>query len=186
MDNPERNHSDFPSSQAVPTDSSALRLGDRRPDFERFDLDQPGEFVPLARPVTASTSEAMVSTNPPMATIVPHSPDTNMQGDMVLVPGGTDGMAVGSAICGMTGLIPLVSQIAGLSLGFASLARIRRARRRGIHLTGKGWAITGIATSVFALLGWIGLGLAMTAVSTSLGNSTDALSIVLETLRAPQ
>lgn len=121
-----------------------------------------------------------------MANLLPHSPDPNMGGDIVLVPGGTDGMAVGSAICGMTGLIPLVTQIAGLGLGFASLARIRRARRRGIHLTGKGWAITGIVTSIFGLLGWIGMGLALTAVHTSLGNSSDALSTVLETLRAAQ
>lgn len=186
MYSPERNDTDLPSSQPVPTDSSALRLRDRRTDYEESELDQPAEFVPLARPVPASPSEAMVPTDPPMATIVPHSSDPDLRGDIVLIQGGTDGMAVGSAICGMTGLIPLVSQIAGLCLGFASLGRIRRARRRGIHLTGKGWAITGIVTSVFGLLGWIGLGLAMTAVSTSLGNSTDALSTVLETLRAAQ
>ena len=95
-------------------------------------------------------------------------------------------MAVFSAVCGMTGIIPLVTQIAGLCLGFASLARIRRARRGGIHLTGKGWAITGIVTSFFGLLGWIGLGLAMTAVGTSLGNSNNELSTLLEALRATQ
>ncbi len=184
MDSPERNDSDLPPSQPVPTDSSALRLHDRRPALEETEVEHAAEFVPLARPVPASTSGAMIPTDPPMATIVPHSSDPDLRGDIVLIQGGTDGMAVGSAICGMTGLIPLVTQIAGLCLGFASLARIRRARRSGIHLTGKGWAITGIVTSIFGLLGWIGLGLAMTAVSTSLGNSTDALSTVLETLRA--
>ena len=186
MYSPERNDSDLPSSLPVPTDSSALRLRDRRLAFEESRLDRAAEFVAPARPVPASTSGAMVSADPPMAAIVTHSPDPNIEGDIVLVPGGTDGMAVCSAICGMTGLIPLVTQIAGLGLGFASLARIRRARRGGIHLTGKGWAITGIVSSICGLLGWIGLGLAMTAVSTSLGNSTAALSTVLETLRAGQ
>ena len=186
MYGPERNAGDLPSSLPVPADSSAPRLHDRRLAIEESAVDHATEFVPLARPVPVSTSEAKVPTYPPMAAIVAHSADPNMQGDIVLVPGGTDGMAVGSAIFGMTGLIPLVTQIAGLCLGFASLGRIRRARRRGIHLIGKGWAMTGIVTSIFGLLGWIGLGLAMTAVSTSLGNSTDALSTVLETLRAAQ
>ena len=115
---------------------------------------------------------------------VPRSCDPNRRRTVVLGPGWADGMAVGSAIGGLIGIIPLITQVAGLGLGFASLSRIRRARRRGIRLGGRGWAITGIVTSIFGLLGWIGLGLAMTAVSTSLGNSTDALSTVLETLRA--
>ncbi|MCH8147662.1 MAG: hypothetical protein IH987_06650 [Planctomycetes bacterium] len=171
MYSPERNDG-LSSPPRIATDSSALRLHDRRSVVAGTELDPVAEVVPLARPLYGQAAGAITPA------------DSNMQGDMVLAPGGTDGMAVGSAICGMTGLIPLVSQIAGLGLGFAGLARIRRARRRGILVTGKGWAITGIVTSVFGLLGWIGLGLAMTAVSASLGNTNHALSTALEAVRA--
>jgi len=149
-------------------------------------VDHIAEVVPLARPVPVPTSESIIPADPSMANMVPYASGQDVQGNIVLVQGGTDGMAVFSAICGMTGIIPFVTQVAGLCLGFASLSRIRRARRGGIQLTGKGWAITGIVTSVFGLLGWIGLGLAMTAVSSSLGNTNEGLSTVLETLRAAQ
>lgn len=186
MYSPERNDRDLPSSLPGPTNSSAMRVRDRRSAFEDSGVYHMTEVVPLARPVPTPTSGTIYPADPPMAAIVPHSSDPNTQGNIVLVPGGTDGMAVGSAICGLSGIIPLITQIAGLGLGFASLSRIRRARRRGIQLGGRGWAITGIVTSICSLLGWIGLGLAMTAISGSLGNSTDALSTVLEALRPGQ
>lgn len=174
MYSPERNDGGLSNPSRIATDSSALPLHDRRSVAKGNELDPVAEVVPLARPVRGQAVGAIAPA------------DSNMRGDMVLAPGGTDGMAVGSAICGLTGLIPLVSQIAGLGLGFAGLARIRRARRRGILVTGKGWAITGIVTSIFGLLGWIGLGLAMTAVSSSFGNTKHALSTVLEAVRAGQ
>lgn len=186
MDSPERNDRDRPSSLPGPTESSAVRLRDPGPAAEKNEWDHRTAVVPLARPVPSPSCGSIAPADPPMATLVRHSSDPNRQGEIVLIPGGTDGMAVGSAVCGLSGFIPLITQVAGLGLGFASLSRIRRARRRGVQLGGKGWAITGIVTSICGLLGWISLGLAMTALSASLGNSTDAMSTVLEALRAGQ
>ncbi len=66
-----------------------------------------------------------------------------------------DHLAVASAICGFTAIVPVLSQVAGLGLGVLSLRRIRRARRAGVGLRGTGWAVAGIGLSGFALLGWI-------------------------------
>ena len=71
------------------------------------------------------------------------------------VLGNTDGLAVASAICGFTAIVPVLAQVLGLGLGIASLVRIRRARRCGVHLRGRGWAWAGIASSGLLLLCWI-------------------------------
>lgn len=69
--------------------------------------------------------------------------------------GGCDTLAVASAVCGLTAFIPIVAQVIGLTVGIASLIRIRRARQRGVHVRGGVWALIGISTSGFALLSWI-------------------------------
>ncbi len=67
----------------------------------------------------------------------------------------TDSLAIASAVCGFTAIVPIVSQVAGLGFGLASLARIRRARREGVALRGRGWAWAGIVTSGVLLLSWV-------------------------------
>lgn len=62
---------------------------------------------------------------------------------------------VASAVCGLTAVIPFVSQIAGVVLGIIGLVRIRRGRRLGIDRRGTGWAIVGLVSSGFMLLCWL-------------------------------
>lgn len=66
-----------------------------------------------------------------------------------------DRCAVASAICGLTAIIPVVSQLAGVVLGVIALRRLGRARRAGQPLAGWAWAVTGIVSSVCVLLCWI-------------------------------
>jgi hypothetical protein len=66
-----------------------------------------------------------------------------------------DRCAIASAICGMTAIVPVVSQIAGIVLGIVALVRIRRARREGIPTGGLGWAATGIVSSSLILICWL-------------------------------
>jgi hypothetical protein len=91
-------------------------------------------------------------------------------------------MAVASAVCGLTAIVPFVSQIAGLILGVASLGRIRRARRRGVRLGGRGWAVAGIVTSGFVLLCWLVAGVALMAVGQVFSDTTD----LMRHIRPPQ
>ena len=66
-----------------------------------------------------------------------------------------DRCAMASAVCGVTAIVPVVSQVAGLVLGIIAIRRIRRARREGFAVAGLGWATTGIVSSIFVLLGWL-------------------------------
>jgi hypothetical protein len=96
----------------------------------------------------------------------------------MLAPGGTDALAIASAVCGMTAIVPVLSQVLGLALGIAGLVRIRRARRGGVWLRGTGWAWTGIACSGFLLLSWIAVLAALSLVQSSLSHTTDALHVI--------
>lgn len=87
----------------------------------------------------------------------------------------TDRLAIASAICGFTAIIPVLSQVAGLVLGIAGLVRIRRARQRGIRLRGKLWALAGIFSSGFALLSWIAVLAMLIAVRMSFAHIAGAL-----------
>ena len=91
------------------------------------------------------------------------------------VVGRTDTLAVASAVCGFTAIVPVVSQVMGLALGIASLMRIRRARRYGSPLRGRGWALAGIFSSGFVLLSWIAIFAVMSAVSNSLTHTAHVL-----------
>lgn len=66
-----------------------------------------------------------------------------------------DRYAVASAVLGLTAIVPVLSQIAGLTLGVLALRRIRRAQQAGLAMAGRGWAITGIVSSGVGLLIWI-------------------------------
>jgi hypothetical protein len=90
----------------------------------------------------------------------------------------TDPLAVSSAVCGITAIVPVLCQIAGLGLGIASLVRIRRARRDGSVLRGRGLAWVGIATSALALVSWIAVATMLAAVGNSLSDTTEALQVI--------
>jgi hypothetical protein len=89
-----------------------------------------------------------------------------------------DRCAVASAVCGLTAVIPVVSQVAGLALGVLGLSRIHRARRRGQARTGTTWALAGIVSSGIALLAWVGILAAGYFVSTSLSDVAGPLKAV--------
>jgi hypothetical protein len=91
----------------------------------------------------------------------------------------TDPLAVASAICGFTALVPVLSQIAGLALGIASLLRIRRARRAGVPLRGGLWAWMGIGSSGFALLCWLAVFAAFIAIGSSFAHTAGALDHIM-------
>ena len=91
---------------------------------------------------------------------------------------GTDKLAVASAVCGFTAVVPVISQVAGLGLGIASLIRIRRAERCGVHLRGRGWALAGIASSGFALLSWIAVVVLFLMVRATFHDVVQALPTV--------
>lgn len=91
-------------------------------------------------------------------------------------PGPTDRLAIASTVCGLTAFIPIFSQLVGLVLGLWALVRIRRARRAGLTVRGRGWAAAGITGNGFALLGWIALFGAFAALKTNLNETTSRLS----------
>ena len=129
--------------------------------------------VPTARPVTPAVTPVAVV---PIARGVVHGGGVGC----VAVKRPTEPLAVASAVCGLTAIIPVVSQLLGLALGVVSLIRLRRARRSGVELAGKCWAITGIVTSGFALLGWIGLAVSLTLLGSSILDSAGALDGLLQ------
>jgi hypothetical protein len=144
-------------------------------------------IVPVARPSPPPTFAA-----PPIAPIVtahPMVPSPPPLPPMYAPPPGyaimpvrprTDSMAVASAVCGFTGIIPIVCQVAGLALGILSLLRIRRSRLMGAPLGGAPWAISGIVLSGVGLLGWIAMFGAMSSVSSSFGSSSDLLGTLMK------
>jgi len=90
-----------------------------------------------------------------------------------------DGCAIASAICGISAIVPVLSQVAGLTLGVMALVRIGRAKRRGVLLRGKGWAWAGLASSGFVLLSWLAIFITMALVSGSYTGSLSQLNGVL-------
>ena len=119
--------------------------------------------VPLARPVHVTAIPIGLNAGDPV-------------GGTAIVRHRTDGFAIASAVCGLTAIIPVVSQVIGLGLGVASFVRLRRARRAGVKLGGRGWAITGIVSSGVALLGWIAVFVAFAAIGSSFSGSAETLS----------
>jgi hypothetical protein len=87
----------------------------------------------------------------------------------------TEPLALASALCGFVAIVPVLSQVAGLVLGIISLVRIRHARRRGVWLRGKLWALAGIFTSGFALLSWIAVVAILIAARMSLLHTAGVL-----------
>lgn len=130
--------------------------------------------IPYSRPtpVTAVTIEPI----PQNVTLAP--PPVAGGANLAAAPR-TDRLAIASAVCGLTAFVPVVSQLVGLVLGVISLLRIRRARRAGVAVGGTSWAAAGIASSVFALLLWLGIMAAYAAVGSSLSHATNAFQPLL-------
>ncbi|UCC29092.1 MAG: hypothetical protein JSU86_12920 [Phycisphaerales bacterium] len=128
--------------------------------------------VPYARPAGTMVTGISTQHTPVLAASV--NPAGNVQ-----VHKRTDGFAVASAICGFTAIVPLVSQVIGLAFGTLSLARIRRARRAGIELGGAKWALTGIVSSAFTLICWVGIFVAISLIGSSLSHSVESLNTLM-------
>ena len=86
-----------------------------------------------------------------------------------------DPFALASAICGLAALIPIVSQVLGMTLGVISLVRIRRARQRGFVCRGTGWAWAGILSSGLMLLVWGFIIAAMVVVGSAFAHVANTL-----------
>ena len=138
---------------------------------------------PVARPVDSVvlTSDVVPVARPLSSAVVTGPPALPEEVRYVVVKRTTEPFAVASAICGMTAIVPVLSQLVGLTLGIVSLVRFRRAKRSGLELSGKGWAIAGITTSGLALIGWIGFAVVLAGLGSSVLSSSDALSSLLTT-----
>ncbi len=99
-------------------------------------------------------------------------------GGQIVVAPPREGCSVASAVCGITGFIPFISQAAGLGLGIAGLVRINRARKRGVPMRGVGWAVTGLSTSVFGLLCWLGVLGGMFFLRSTIEQATSGLDLL--------
>ena len=132
---------------------------------------------PTARPIETAITRVHVE---PVVPASPGSAGPSASWPLPFVKQSTDHLAIASAVCGITAIVPIISQVMGLGLGIASIVRIRRARRAGIERAGTGWALTGIITSGFALLGWIALFSIMAVIGTSMAGSADSLGALLK------
>ncbi|MCK4341156.1 MAG: DUF4190 domain-containing protein [Phycisphaerae bacterium] len=131
---------------------------------------------------TSTTTVVSVETLPVPAesAVSPHRRGSacvsRADGGLVL-PGwqGYEKLALASAVCGLTAFVPVVAQVMGLILGIASLVRIHRARRRGIHLRGLRWALVGLFSSGFVLLCWVVVVVALLVVRGAFLHAADVL-----------
>ncbi|MFQ5495474.1 MAG: DUF4190 domain-containing protein, partial [Phycisphaerae bacterium] len=151
-----------PASLPIPGDAT-IPTANAVPTARRITREEPsGSFGPAPHP-----SGRLVVVRPSVTGLQPVAgPNARPR---------TDSLAVASAVCGLTAVVPIISQLMGLCLGAAGLARIRRAKRAGRCLRGTGWAITGIVTSGVSLIGWIALFVGLAALSESLTNVSAAL-----------
>ena len=92
-----------------------------------------------------------------------------------------DACAVGSAVCGFTGFIPIVTQVIGLILGLLAIGRIRRARLFGQERGGMRHAVVGIITNGATLLIWIFVFVAVSCVFQSISTTAGDLSKLVPT-----
>ena len=129
--------------------------------------------VPVASPVNTAVTRVSVDA-------LPAAPQAVGGSNYPLVPAGTDRLAIASAICGLTAIVPVISQVIGLALGIASLLRIRRARREGTLVRGRGWALTGISSG-FALLGWVAMVAALLLAGSVFAHAADSLNALVPT-----
>ncbi len=135
--------------------------------------------IPEARPVHSPVTHV-----PDCVPVAPEaSCGTGGDQGRAIVQRRTDKLAVASAVCGFTALVPIISQVIGLGLGVVSLGRIRRAKRQGVELGGMRWAVAGIVSSGFMLLCWIGIFVAMALLTSSFAGSAESLGAALRTIQ---
>jgi hypothetical protein len=127
---------------------------------------RPAHTTP-ARGVLPLESAATASCAPLLAPPVPRAPLAWLRQ--------TDPLALAAAACGFVAIVPILTQLAGLALGIASLVRIRRARRRGIPLRGVPWALAGLISSGFVLLSWVAVLVLLLAARTAFAHVAGAL-----------
>ena len=109
--------------------------------------------VPASPPVADPNSPCPAPSGPSQVTCVATPVAGRPSSNIVLA--NTDRMAVASLVCGLTAIVPVVSQVAGIVLGVWSLVRIRRVRRAG-GVAGGTWAAgTGIGFSAAVLISWV-------------------------------
>lgn len=137
----------------------------------------PLEALPVARAPGDATNMAGVPSVPPYRT----PPPVPAHGPEQMAPVRTDRAAVASAVCGMTAVIPIVSQVAGLVLGLLALRRIAKARRAGVIVGGRSYAWTGLVSSALALAGWAAFGGLMVGVNRTLAHTLKPLAALRTT-----
>ena len=157
----------------VPTvsSSSERRPPDRPVPSLTLEANQPltSDLVPPPVPVTA-----IPMARPCDGQVIAAAP--GQERDLSTAPSGpTDTYAIASAICGLTAIVPVISQVAGLALGVVGMVRLRRARRAGRPLRGLGWAITGLVSSGVSLVGWVAIFVAFGILGASLAKTTSSL-----------
>ncbi len=128
--------------------------------------------IPTARPLSTAIS-------PVPSDQLPVGPGFIGDPNHAIVGVKTDRMAIASAVCGLTAIIPVISQVIGLGLGIGSLVRIGRAKRDGVRMPGAGWAWTGILSSGFALVGWVAMLGMLVVVGSSLTHATGSLDALI-------
>ncbi len=131
------------------------------------------EPIPTCRPIPPEVS--LVPGPPPLPDVLPRH-----AGGINPAPVKNDGFAVASAVCGFTGIIPIVSQVAGLTLGIMALIKIGRARSAGVQRGGTRWAVAGIVSSGFTLACWVAFFFAVSFVGSSLSDISEPLGSLLQ------
>ncbi|MCC7290611.1 MAG: hypothetical protein IT449_00955 [Phycisphaerales bacterium] len=123
-----------------------------------------------------ATSLAPAALNPACFAPTAFGPATTQLAAPRLLPP-REACCVASAVCGLTALVPVASQLAGLALGLIGLARIRAARRRGEDMRGAGWAVAGLCSSGLMLLVWLGTFAALASAGSALHKAAAKLPL---------
>ncbi len=157
---------------------------------------QQANVIPVARPsppiaAPPQTVQAIVPTATPLEANSLHvaMPGstltlTSSERDLLIVKTRrAESFAVASAVIGVTGFIPIASQVASIWMGVLAILRIRKAKRYGLDARFKGWAILGLISSVIGLLGWVGMAIGAMFLSSTMGNSTDMLQGLIPALQ---
>jgi hypothetical protein len=90
-----------------------------------------------------------------------------------------DGYAIASLGLGLTGIIPIISQVVGIWLGVASLRRLRRGLQTGEPRRGAWMAWLGLTFNGAGLMGWIAVIAILGWVTATVGESAATLNSVV-------
>ncbi len=154
------------------------------------------DVIPVARPLPPSVAPYQVATatiptampisadgliaQPPSSTLTLSAQERDL---LVIKTRRAESMAVASAVIGVTGFIPIISQVASIWMGLLAILRIRKAKQFGMDARFKGWAVLGLISSVIGLLGWVGMAIGAMFLKSTLGNSTDLMQGLIPALQ---